>query len=166
MRVKSKKSIDFGKFAEYECEMMAIIKECEDCPVIRREQFVIDSGYTFKLKCLPNGKFQSPSWQKCRQPMPCELTPPYPPSSSGLVPYNPYEYRSNYTMMIREFSDVRYECKDEKKVCISIGISDVTTMEVLFFMPFYIYVHITDSERNYRWSISSWMQEKRKMASG
>ena len=116
MRVKSKKSIDFGKFAEYECEMMAIIKECETCPEIRREQFVIDSGYTFKLKCLPNGKFQSPSWQKCRQPMPCELTPPYPPSSSGLVPYNPYEYRSNYTMMIREFSDVRYECKDEKKV--------------------------------------------------
>ena len=116
LRVKSKRSIDFGKFAEYECEMMAIIKECETCPEIRREQFVIDSGYTFKLKCLPNGKFQSPSWQKCRQPMPCELTPPYPPSSSGLVPYNPYEYRSNYTMMIREFSDVRYECKDEKKV--------------------------------------------------
>ena len=138
MRVKSKKSINFGDFAEYECEMEAIIKEND--VIFRREQFVIDSGYTFKLKCLPNGKFQSKTWQKCRQPIPCELTPPYPPLSSGLgktavclhflqsfslytffvyffsVPYNPYEYRSNYTMMIREFSQVRYECKDEKKV--------------------------------------------------
>ena len=82
MRVKSKKSINFGDFAEYECEMEAIIKEND--VIFRREQFVIDSGYTFKLKCLPNGKFQSKTWQKCRQPIPCELTPPYPPLSSGL----------------------------------------------------------------------------------
>ena len=116
MRVKSKKSINFGDFAEYECENSVLISECDDCPVIRKEQFVIDSGYTFRLKCLPNGKFQSKTWQKCRIPIPCKLTPPYPPPSSGLVPYNPYEYRSNGTMMIREFSKVRYECKDEKMV--------------------------------------------------
>ena len=48
MRVKSKKSINFGDFAEYECEMEAIIKEND--VIFRREQFVIDSGYTFKLK--------------------------------------------------------------------------------------------------------------------
>ena len=64
LKIKSKKSINFEDFAEYECI---------------KDDYVIDSGFIFNLKCLPSGKFQSKEWQQCRKRKYCTKTPPYPP---------------------------------------------------------------------------------------
>ena len=79
-------------------------------------QYIIDSGFIFKLKCLTTGRFQAKSWEECRKRKYCKKTPPYPPVDSGLIRYNPYQYKPNKTWWVPEFDYAVYPCEDKSKV--------------------------------------------------
>ena len=93
LMLNSTEAIDFNQYAVFTCP----------------DDQVTDDGPLFKIKCLPNGQYQSRKWGACRERKVCEIRPPKPPTKYGLA-------RDN-TRGIKEFENATYACKDPNMVC-------------------------------------------------
>ena len=92
LMLNSTDAIEFNQFAVFNCP----------------DDQVTDDGPLFKIKCLPNGQYQSRKWKACRERKVCEIRPPKPPTKYGLA-------RDN-TRGIKEFENATYACKDPNMV--------------------------------------------------
>ena len=92
LMLNSTEAIEFNQYAVFNCP----------------DDQVTDDGPLFKIKCLPNGQYQSRKWGACRERKVCEIRPPKPPTKYGLA-------RDN-TRGIKEFENATYACKDPNMV--------------------------------------------------
>ena len=95
LTLSSTEAIAFGEFAELRCT---------------ENDTVTNDGFVTKLKCLPNGKFQTRKWNdnKCRERKICSKSPPRPPADFGLA--------RNYSRDVKEFGYAEYNCISSHQV--------------------------------------------------
>ena len=112
LTLSSSEAIAFGEFAELRCT---------------ENDTVTNDGFVTKLKCLPNGKFQTRKWNdnKCRERKICSKSPPRPPADFGLA--------RNYSRDVKEFGYATYNC---------ISSHQVNASTYLYTLQLFILVYI------------------------
>ena len=112
LTLSSSEAIAFGEFAELRCT---------------ENDTVTNDGFVTKLKCLPNGKFQTRKWNdnKCRERKICSKSPPRPPAETGLA--------RNYSRDVKEFGYAGYNC---------ISSHQVNASTYLYTLQLFIRVYI------------------------